>query len=128
VPKTSSTFRLFVLIYCSFFAPQVKSFWLVLVGRTVCRTRGGHKGEAKYPPNAQVINAEGKFIIPGLTDSHGYGTWFINDMYLNHGVTAIVDNGLGWRALHLENGDKFSACQLKIKHNLHVDSAVCPRE
>ena len=55
----------------------------------------GRKGQLKYPPNAQVINADGKFIIPGLIDSHGYGTWFINDMYINHGVTSTVDNGLG---------------------------------
>lgn len=58
-------------------------------------TSVGRKGQVSYPPNTQVINAAGKFIIPGLIDSHGYGTWFINDMYINHGVTSTVDNGLG---------------------------------
>ena len=66
---------------------------IVLTGNKI--TSIGRKGQLKYPPNAQVISADGKFIIPGLIDSHGYGTWFINDMYINHGVTSTVDNGLG---------------------------------
>ncbi len=66
---------------------------IVITGNKI--TSVGRKGQLKYPPNAQVINADGKFIIPGLIDSHGYGTWFINDMYINHGVTSTVDNGLG---------------------------------
>jgi len=52
------------------------------------------KGQA-YPANAQVIKADGKFIVPGLWDTHSYGTWFLNDFYINHGVTSIIDNGLG---------------------------------
>ena len=66
---------------------------IVMTGSRI--TSVGKKGQVSYPPNTQVINASGKFIIPGLIDSHGYGTWFINDMYINHGVTATVDNGLG---------------------------------
>lgn len=66
---------------------------IVITGNRI--TSVSTRGKASYPPNAQVIDASGKFIMPGLIDSHGYGTWFINDMYLNHGVTAIVDNGLG---------------------------------
>jgi imidazolonepropionase-like amidohydrolase len=67
---------------------------IVITGNKIVSV--SRKGQASsYPPNAQVINAAGKFIIPGLIDSHGYGTWFINDMYINHGVTATVDNGLG---------------------------------
>src|SRR5258706_2057636 len=53
------------------------------------------KGQATYPPNAQVIKADGKFIVPGLWDAHSYGTWFLNDFYLNNGVTSLIDNGLG---------------------------------
>ncbi len=66
---------------------------IVITGNRI--TSVGRKGQVSYPPNTPVINAGGKFIIPGLIDSHGYGTWFINDMYINHGVTATVDNGLG---------------------------------
>ena len=53
------------------------------------------KGQATYPPNAQVIKADGKFIVPGLWDAHSYGTWFLNDLFLQHGVTSLIDNGLG---------------------------------
>jgi len=66
---------------------------VVITGNRI--TNVSTKGKITYPPNAQVINADGKFLIPGLWDNHGYGTWFINDMYLYHGVTSIVDNGLG---------------------------------
>ena len=55
----------------------------------------GRKGQTNYPANAQVIRADGKFIVPGLWDAHSYGTWFLNDFYLNNGVTSIIDNGLG---------------------------------
>lgn len=66
---------------------------VVITGNKI--TAVGRKGQVTYPPNATVIKADGKFITPGLWDNHGYGTWFINDMYLYHGVTSIVDNGLG---------------------------------
>src|SRR5579872_2080434 len=55
----------------------------------------GRKGQVTYPPNSQVIKADGKFILPGLWDAHSYGTWFLNDFYLNNGITSIIDNGLG---------------------------------
>src|SRR6266481_9636544 len=55
----------------------------------------GRKGQTTYPPNVQVIKADGKFIVPGLWDAHSYGTWFLNDFYVNSGVTSIIDNGLG---------------------------------
>ena len=71
----------------------VQNSVIVITGNRISGV--GRKGQVSVPANAQVINAAGKFIIPGLIDSHGYGTWFINDMYINHGVTATVDNGLG---------------------------------
>ena len=40
-------------------------------------------------PNSQVIKADGKFIVPGLWDAHSYGTWFLNDFYVNNGVTSL---------------------------------------
>jgi imidazolonepropionase-like amidohydrolase len=71
----------------------VREAVIVITGNKIASV--SRKGQLSYPPNAQVIKAGGKFILPGLWDSHGYGTWFLNDMYLNHGVTSIVDNGLG---------------------------------
>lgn len=48
----------------------------------------GGKG-TKYPPNATVVNLAGKFIIPGLVDSHTHSRAWCGELYLNHGVTSI---------------------------------------
>ena len=48
----------------------------------------GGKGTS-YPSNATVINVAGKFIIPGLVDSHTHSRPFCGELYLNHGVTSI---------------------------------------
>jgi len=45
--------------------------------------------ETNYPANANVINAAGKFIIPGLVDSHTHSRPFCGELYLNHGVTSV---------------------------------------
>ena len=66
---------------------------IVIQGNKI--TAVGRKGQTTYPPNAQVIKADGKFIIPGLWDAHSYGTWFLNDFYVNNGITSLIDNGLG---------------------------------
>lgn len=51
-------------------------------------TAVGGKG-TNYPANANVINATGKFVIPGLVDSHTHSRPFCGELYLNHGVTSI---------------------------------------
>ena len=45
--------------------------------------------ETNYPANANVINVAGKFVIPGLVDSHTHSRPFCGELYLNHGVTSI---------------------------------------
>jgi hypothetical protein len=51
-------------------------------------TTVGGKGTS-YPSNATVINLAGKFIIPGLVDSHTHSRPWCGELYLNHGVTSI---------------------------------------
>ena len=51
-------------------------------------TAVGGKG-TQYPPGATVINLAGKFVIPGLVDSHTHSRAFCGELYLNHGVTSI---------------------------------------
>jgi len=51
-------------------------------------TAVGGRGTS-YPADANVINAAGKFIIPGLVDSHTHSRPFCGELYLNHGVTSI---------------------------------------
>jgi hypothetical protein len=54
------------------------------------------KGAASYPAGAQVLHADGKFILPGLTDSHVHYQWWMPELFLNNGVTtAFVISGIG---------------------------------
>src|SRR5438876_6592111 len=66
---------------------------IIIQGNTV--TTVGRKGQTAYPANAQVIHADGKFIIPGLWDSHGVPMWYQNELLLNYGVTSETDVGTG---------------------------------
>ena len=62
---------------------------IVLEGdRIVSVSSGG-----PLPPGGTVIDASGKYILPGLIDLHvHYKDWAV-ELYLNHGVTTVVDLG-----------------------------------
>src|SRR5258705_3835435 len=51
-------------------------------------TTVSRKGQTAYPAKAQVIHADGKFIIPRLWDSHGVPMWYQNELLLSHGITS----------------------------------------
>ena len=53
---------------------------------------------APVPADADVVNATGKFVLPGLWDSHAHTRDFDGTLYLNHGVTSTMDMGniLDW--------------------------------
>ncbi|MBI3940500.1 MAG: amidohydrolase family protein [Acidobacteria bacterium] len=54
------------------------------------------KGEGSNPAGAQVINADGKFIVPGLMDAHvHYNEEHLPELFLNHGVTSVFEIGGG---------------------------------
>ena len=52
------------------------------------------------PPDTQVVNAQGKFIIPGLIDSHVHYREYMGELLLAYGVTAVYDlgNPVYWQA------------------------------
>ncbi len=43
-----------------------------------------------YPTDATVIDVAGKFIIPGLVDTHVHWGIWMGEVYINHGVTSIL--------------------------------------
>lgn len=45
---------------------------------------------AALPENAQILNLSGKYIIPGLIDSHVHWLDWMGELFINHGVTSIV--------------------------------------
>jgi imidazolonepropionase-like amidohydrolase len=47
------------------------------------------------PAGAETIDATGKYILPGLWDGQVSYSWFFGELFLHHGVTSLVDIGLG---------------------------------
>lgn len=46
-----------------------------------------------YPAGARVIQAGGKYILPGLIDGHVHLRGWDLELYINHGVTTVMDTG-----------------------------------
>ena len=53
----------------------------------------GPVDQVSRPASARVIDATGKFIIPGLIDSHVHYFGYEGELYLNHGVTTVMSLG-----------------------------------
>lgn len=68
-------------------------------GMTVVITAGriaavGKAGELRPPAGADLIDASGKFLIPGLMDMHVHSAWdpyFVGPLMLANGVTGVRD-------------------------------------
>ncbi len=51
----------------------------------------GKRGELSLPPDAQVVEAKGKTILPGLIDGHCHYWEWMGELYLAFGVTTCPD-------------------------------------
>lgn len=60
---------------------------LLIEGNTI---RDVLPANAPAPAGAQVLDLTGKFIIPGLFDSHVHWDPFMGELLVNHGVTSIL--------------------------------------
>src|SRR5262249_49085352 len=60
---------------------------ILIEGNTI---RGLVSADAAAPAGAQVIDLAGKYIIPGLFDSHVHWDPFMGELLVNHGVTSIL--------------------------------------
>jgi hypothetical protein len=56
---------------------------------------GSNSGAPAIPAGTQIVEAGGKFIIPGLIDSHVHYNWYMGELFLSHGVTTVFDLGGG---------------------------------
>jgi len=51
------------------------------------------------PAGATVVDLSGKYVIPGIFDSHVHYQPFLGELYLNFGVTSAMTLGSGGRAV-----------------------------
>lgn len=62
---------------------------VVLEGDRIASVSSG----GPLPSAETVVDATGKFILPGLIDSHVHYADWAAELFLNHGVTTVVDLG-----------------------------------
>lgn len=53
----------------------------------------GPRASVNVPPGAHVIDAKGKFVMPGLTDGHVHLRDWMPELFLAYGVTSVLDLG-----------------------------------
>jgi len=53
----------------------------------------GSKGDIEVPNQARVVDATGKYILPGLIDIHVHYNNWMGELFLAHGVTTVKDMG-----------------------------------
>jgi hypothetical protein len=78
----------------------VQNVRILVEGNTIRRIWTGDANAPSLPPDTQVVNAQGKFIIPGLIDSHVHYREYMGELFLAYGVTAVYDlgNPVYWQA------------------------------
>jgi imidazolonepropionase-like amidohydrolase len=53
----------------------------------------GPRASVRVPSGAHVIDAKGKFVMPGLTDGHVHLRDWMPELFLAYGVTSVLDLG-----------------------------------
>ena len=71
-------------------AAPVRDVQIVVEGNRIRSI--GRKGQ-NHPADAQVLNADGKFILPGLWDGLVNYLWYQGEVLLNNGITSYMGIG-----------------------------------
>lgn len=53
----------------------------------------GRAGKVKWPRDAQVVEAAGMYVVPGLIDMHTHYREWQGELFLAHGITSVKDLG-----------------------------------
>jgi len=69
---------------------------ILITDGIITRVWSGDASAPALPPDTTVVEADGKFIIPGLIDSHVHYNWYMGELFLTHGVTSVYDLGGGY--------------------------------
>lgn len=80
--------------------PPVQDARILIEGNTIRQIWSGEGSAPSLPPGTQVVDARGKFVIPGLIDSHIHYRGYMGELFLSHGVTTVYDLGdpIYWQA------------------------------
>jgi hypothetical protein len=76
--------------------PPIANARILITDGTIATVWSGDTGAPALPPDTQIVEAGGKFIIPGLIDSHIHYNWYMGELFLTHGVTSVFDLGGGY--------------------------------
>lgn len=71
----------------------VRDVLILIQGNKI--TAVARKGQVSYPATAKVLRAEGKFILPGLIETHCHYEWYLGELFLAYGQTACIELGGG---------------------------------
>src|SRR5437773_6047022 len=79
--------------------PPIVDARILIEGNVIRKIWNGTEAAPNMPPGTQVVDARGKFVIPGLIDSHVHYRPYMGEMFLAHGVTTVFDlgNPLAWQ-------------------------------
>lgn len=81
--------------------PPLRNAVVVIEGNKI--TAVGEKGKVSPPGGARVMEAAGKFILPGFIDAHVHWRGHMPEMFLAYGVTSVVDLNTGdWQVQQKE--------------------------
>ncbi len=67
--------------------PPLRNAVVVIEGDEL---KSGSRGGTDIPAGATVLDLTGRFIIPGLIDSHVHWSNWMGEIYINHGVTSLL--------------------------------------
>jgi hypothetical protein len=72
-------------------AAPIRNATVVIQGSKIQSILSGRSTVASE--GATVINAQGKFIVPGLFDAHVHWRGWTGELFLAHGITTVIDLG-----------------------------------
>ena len=72
-------------------AAPIRNATVVIQGTRIQSISSGHSTAASG--GATVIDAQGKFIVPGLFDAHVHWRGWTGELFLAHGITTVIDLG-----------------------------------
>src|SRR3989442_134365 len=85
-------------------AAPVPDARVLIVDGIIQKVWSSEAGSPALPPGTKVVDAAGKYLLPGLIESHIHYAWYMGEMFLSYGVTSVLDLGGGHWSAALQKG------------------------